>query len=132
MDHDSWRWIFLFWFITEKECVVDDLREHDGISSRLLPSKYLSSQRITFPSKRLQTQWFFWGYSLAFSDDASPYIGTLSSLPQSTILLAALTPNFPFVEYFGLKGITGQVSVGSPRIPGLMFVIYQCMFAAIT
>ncbi|KAF5349145.1 hypothetical protein D9756_009476 [Leucocoprinus leucothites] len=57
-------------------------------------------------------QWFFWGYSLAFADNASPYIGTL--------------------RYFGLKGVLGEPSIGSPRIPGLMFVIYQCMFAAIT
>ncbi|KXN83304.1 Ammonium transporter 1, partial [Leucoagaricus sp. SymC.cos] len=57
-------------------------------------------------------QWFFWGYSLAFADNASPYIGTL--------------------RYFGLKGILGQPSVGSSRIPGLVFVIYQCMFAVIT
>lgn len=57
-------------------------------------------------------QWFFWGYSLAFADNASRYIGTL--------------------RYFCLKGILGQPSVGSPRIPGLMFAMYQCTFAAIT
>ncbi|KAJ3573803.1 hypothetical protein NP233_g2198 [Leucocoprinus birnbaumii] len=57
-------------------------------------------------------QWFFWGYSLAFADNASGYIGTL--------------------RYFGLKGVLGEPSIGSPRIPGLLFVIYQCMFAAIT
>lgn len=26
-------------------------------------------------------QWFFWGFSLTFSEDASPYIGTLSKRP---------------------------------------------------
>ncbi|KAF9447561.1 ammonium transporter [Macrolepiota fuliginosa MF-IS2] len=57
-------------------------------------------------------QWFFWGYSLAFADNASPYIGTL--------------------RYFGLKGVLGEPSIGSPRIPALLFVVYQCMFAAIT
>ncbi|KAG5643536.1 hypothetical protein DXG03_000677 [Asterophora parasitica] len=57
-------------------------------------------------------QWFFWGYSLAFSDTASPFIGDL--------------------KYFGLKGVLAEPSIGSPRIPALVFCIYQCMFAAIT
>jgi len=57
-------------------------------------------------------QWFFWGYSLAFSDTASPYIGDL--------------------KYFGLKGVLEQPSIGSSRIPALLFCIYQCMFAIIT
>jgi Amt family ammonium transporter len=54
-------------------------------------------------------QWFFWGYSLAFSDTASAYIGDL--------------------KYFSLKGVLGAPSVGSTRIPELLFCIYQCMFA---
>ncbi|KAF8629378.1 hypothetical protein AX17_005674 [Amanita inopinata Kibby_2008] len=57
-------------------------------------------------------QWFFWGFSLAFSDTASPFIGNL--------------------KYFGLKGVLAQPSVGSPRIPSIVFCIYQLMFAAIT
>jgi len=57
-------------------------------------------------------QWFFWGFSLAFSDTASPFIGNL--------------------KYFALKGVLAQPSVGSSRIPSLVFCIYQCMFAAIT
>jgi len=57
-------------------------------------------------------QWFFWGYSLAFSDGANGYIGDL--------------------RYFGLKGVNFKPSMGSPRIPALVFAIYQCMFAAIT
>ncbi|TFY80971.1 hypothetical protein EWM64_g3045 [Hericium alpestre] len=57
-------------------------------------------------------EWFFWGYSLSFSDTASGYIGDL--------------------RYFGLKGVLAQQSVGSTRIPSLMFCVYQGMFAAIT
>jgi len=57
-------------------------------------------------------QWFFWGYSLAFSDTASPFIGNL--------------------KFFALKGVLGQPSAGSARIPAIVFCIYQCMFAAIT
>jgi Amt family ammonium transporter len=54
-------------------------------------------------------QWFFWGYSLAFSDTASAFIGNL--------------------KHFGLIGVEGQPSIGSSRIPALLFCAYQCMFA---
>ncbi|PPQ68731.1 hypothetical protein CVT24_007558 [Panaeolus cyanescens] len=57
-------------------------------------------------------QWFFWGYSLAFSDGANAFIGDL--------------------KYFALKGVLDQPSIGSSRIPALLFCIYQCMFAIIT
>jgi Amt family ammonium transporter len=57
-------------------------------------------------------QWFFWGYSLAFSDGASSFIGDL--------------------KYFALRGVLEQPSIGSSRIPALLFALYQCMFACIT
>jgi ammonium transporter, Amt family len=54
-------------------------------------------------------QWFFWGYSLAFSENASSFIGDL--------------------KYFCLKGVLADPSIGSTRIPALLFCVYQCMFA---
>jgi Amt family ammonium transporter len=57
-------------------------------------------------------QWFFWGYSLTFSHSAGPFIGDLSN--------------------FGFMNVLAQPSVGSPKIPDLLFAIYQGMFAAIT
>lgn len=57
-------------------------------------------------------QWFFWGYSLTFSDTASPFIGDL--------------------KHFGMIGVLNQPSAGSNKIPALVFAIYQSMFAAIT
>ncbi|EIW71147.1 amt family ammonium transporter [Tremella mesenterica] len=57
-------------------------------------------------------QWFFWGYSLAFSETGSKFIGNL--------------------KYFCLKGVLAEPSIGSTRIPALLFCIYQCMFAVIT
>jgi Amt family ammonium transporter len=57
-------------------------------------------------------QWFFWGYSLSFSHSAGKYIGDLSN--------------------FGFKDVLGAPSVGSSKIPDLLFAIYQGMFAAIT
>ncbi|KAJ3568502.1 hypothetical protein NPX13_g6404 [Xylaria arbuscula] len=57
-------------------------------------------------------QWFFWGYSLAFSHTGSAYIGDLSN--------------------FGLMKTLAQPSVGSSKLPDLMFCLFQGMFAAIT
>ncbi|KAL7772007.1 hypothetical protein CFE70_001960 [Pyrenophora teres f. teres 0-1] len=57
-------------------------------------------------------QWFFWGYSLAFSHKAGRYVGALDN--------------------FGLMNVLAAPSVGSPRIPDLLFCVYQGMFAAIT
>ncbi len=57
-------------------------------------------------------QWFFWGYSLTFSHTGSHFIGDLSN--------------------FGLMKTLGQPSVGSSKLPDLLFCLYQGMFAAIT
>lgn len=57
-------------------------------------------------------QWFFWGYSLTFSHTGSSFIGDLSN--------------------FALIKTLAQPSVGSSKIPDLLFCLYQGMFAAIT
>lgn len=57
-------------------------------------------------------QWFLWGYSLAFSHSAGAFLGNL--------------------ENIGFRDVLAQPSVGSARIPDIMFAIYQGMFAAIT
>ncbi|OKL60033.1 Ammonium transporter 1 [Talaromyces atroroseus] len=57
-------------------------------------------------------QWFFWGYSLAFSHSAGTYIGDLAN--------------------FGFMNVLGAPSVGSSKVPDLLFAVYQGMFAAIT
>ena len=57
-------------------------------------------------------QWFFWGYSLSFSHTAGAYIGDLQN--------------------FGMKGVLAAPSVGSTKVPDILFAIFQGMFAAIT
>jgi Amt family ammonium transporter len=57
-------------------------------------------------------QWFFWGYSLAFSHSAGKYIGDLSN--------------------FGMKDVLAQPSVGGDAVPDILFAIFQGMFACIT
>jgi Amt family ammonium transporter len=54
-------------------------------------------------------QWYFWGYSLAFSSTATNgFIGNLDA--------------------FGLKGVLGMPSPGSPLIPELLYSFYQVRF----
>lgn len=57
-------------------------------------------------------QWFFWGYSLAFSHSAGKFIGDLQN--------------------FGFREVLARPSVGSPKIPDLLYAVYQGMFASIT
>ncbi|EPE29148.1 Ammonium transporter [Glarea lozoyensis ATCC 20868] len=65
-----------------------------------------SSSIITF-------QWYFWGYSLAFSSSATNgFIGNLG--------------------HFGLMHTLGTPSPGSPLIPELLYSFYQMQFCAVT
>ncbi|KAI0063179.1 ammonium transporter [Artomyces pyxidatus] len=58
-------------------------------------------------------QWFFWGYSLAFSSSATNgFIGNLRN--------------------FGLQDVLGEPSPGSPLIPELLYSFYQMEFGAVT
>ena len=57
-------------------------------------------------------QWFFWGYSLVFSHSGGRFLGDLSNI--------------------GLRNTLAAPSVASPRIPDLLFALYQGMFASIT
>ncbi|CEG69742.1 hypothetical protein RMATCC62417_05763 [Rhizopus microsporus] len=57
-------------------------------------------------------QWFIWGYSLTFSNNASPFIGNL--------------------DHAFLRNVLDSPSIGSDKIPELLFCVYQGMFAALT
>jgi len=58
-------------------------------------------------------QWYFWGYSLAFSGSSSnAFIGDL--------------------HHFGLRKVWGAPSPGSVLIPALLYSFYQMMFCAVT
>ncbi|KAJ7630584.1 ammonium transporter [Roridomyces roridus] len=57
-------------------------------------------------------QWFFWGYSLAFSSTGSSFIGDL--------------------RHFGLRKVLGDPAPGSPLIPELLYSLFQMEFACVT
>lgn len=66
-----------------------------------------------FAGSVITFQWYFWGYSLAFSNTATnPFIGNL--------------------DKFGLKTVLGAPSQGSPLIPELLYSFYQMQFCAVT
>lgn len=53
-------------------------------------------------------QWMFWGYSLAYSRTAGPFIGDLKN--------------------FGMKNVMAAPSPGSAVIPEIVFCLYQLLF----
>ncbi|KAK9465793.1 ammonium transporter AmtB-like domain-containing protein [Lipomyces arxii] len=54
-------------------------------------------------------QWFFWGYSLTYASNASPFIGTLTN--------------------FGLKNV---IAVPVGYLPEILYCFFQCMFCVET
>ncbi|KAH8899861.1 methylammonium permease 3 [Thozetella sp. PMI_491] len=57
-------------------------------------------------------QWMFWGYSLAYSRTAGPFIGDLAN--------------------FGMKNVMAAPSIGNSTIPEIVFCLYQLLFCACT
>jgi len=57
-------------------------------------------------------QWMFWGFSLAYSRTAGPFIGDLSN--------------------FAMRGVMAAPSEGSAVIPDIVFCLYQMFFCACT
>lgn len=53
-------------------------------------------------------QWMFWGYSLAYSRTAGPFIGNL--------------------DMFVMRGVMAAPSPGSAVIPDIVFCLYQLLF----
>lgn len=61
---------------------------------------------------RTTVQWMFWGYTLAYSRNGGPFIGTLQS--------------------FGLKGVLVAPSPGSDVLPEIVFCYFQLLFCVCT
>ncbi|KAL4784216.1 ammonium transporter AmtB-like domain-containing protein [Aspergillus varians] len=57
-------------------------------------------------------QWIFWGYSLTYSRNGGPYIGTLKN--------------------FGLKNVLAAPSPGSAVLPEILFCLFQLLFGSCT
>ncbi|CAK7265462.1 hypothetical protein SEPCBS119000_001524 [Sporothrix epigloea] len=57
-------------------------------------------------------QWMFWGFSLAYSRTAGPFIGDLAN--------------------FGMRNVMAAPSIGNSTIPDIVFCLYQLLFCACT
>lgn len=57
-------------------------------------------------------QWMFWGYTLAYSRTAGPFIGDMAN--------------------FGMRNVMAAPSAGSAVIPEIVFCLYQLLFCACT
>lgn len=83
---------------------------YGGLSRRrsalaMLFQSFMITAVVTF-------QWMFWGYSLAYSRNASPFIGTLHN--------------------FGMMNVMAAPSPGSAYLPEIVFCLYQLFFAVVT
>ncbi|CAE6515123.1 unnamed protein product [Rhizoctonia solani] len=68
---------------------------------------------VVFSNAVIIFQWYFWGYSLAFSATATNgFIGNL--------------------RHFGLQHVMADPSPGSPLIPDLLYSFYQLEFCCVT
>ncbi|KAH7341970.1 putative ammonium transporter [Rhizoctonia solani] len=68
---------------------------------------------VVFSNAVVIFQWYFWGYSLAFSTTATNgFIGNL--------------------RHFGLQHVMADPSPGSPLIPDLLYSFYQLEFCCVT
>ncbi|KAG9092769.1 hypothetical protein FRC06_011806 [Ceratobasidium sp. 370] len=68
---------------------------------------------VVFSNAVVIFQWYFWGYSLAFSPTATNgFIGNL--------------------HHFGLQHVLADPSPGSPLIPDLLYSFYQLEFCCVT
>ena len=57
-------------------------------------------------------QWMFWGYSLAYSRTAGPFIGDMAN--------------------FGMRNVVAAPSPGSSYLPEIVFCFYQLLFCICT
>lgn len=67
--------------------------------------RLIAEYRTTF-------QWMFWGYSLAFSRKAGPFIGALDA--------------------FGMQNVLVAPSPSSDVLPEIVYCLYQLLFCACT
>lgn len=133
VDHDSRRWIFLFRSFTPKERIIDDIHISSLGRCRFFPSMFsLCPCALNYLIKNTIS-----GFSgVTHWHSVTPAVVLLAILVSMSFF--CLDPSFSMLkftlrkEYFGLKGVLDQPSVGSSRIPAILFCIYQLMFAAIT
>ena len=97
------------WSCSSQVCIVSSFPVSSSLGS---VSKQYQSPRLYTDLPSVCFQWMFWGYSLAYSRTASPFIGNMDN--------------------FGLKNVMSAPSPGSVLLPEIVFCLYQMLFCACT
>lgn len=109
MAHHPWYRLLICWSCSSQVCIVPSIPVSGSSGS---VSEHHLSYRSHTDRPSVCFQWMFWGYSLAYSRTASPFIGNMDN--------------------FGLKNVMSAPSPGSALLPEIVFCLYQMLFCACT
>lgn len=109
MAHHPWYRLLICWSCSSQVCIVPSIPVSGSSGS---VSEHQLSYRSHTDRPSVCFQWMFWGYSLAYSRTASPFIGNMDN--------------------FGLKNVMSAPSPGSALLPEIVFCLYQMLFCACT
>lgn len=111
--HDTWCRVRYPPTVEKENPIVNSLFQSFFYSGLARRKSALSLVWLSMMSAGIVSfQWFFWGYSLVYSHSAGRFLGDLSNI--------------------GFRNTLAAPSVGSSKLPDLLFAIYQGMFAAMT
>jgi len=123
-------WIFLLWPTASEECAIgavcDDGFNGNGCRPGLSCCSLICFSEVIF----ILHQWYIWGFSLAFSDTGSFFIGNLST--SFAFCLNTNTLKWFKLGYAALRKIGLQPSPEATQIPMSLYCLYELMFAAVT
>lgn len=133
MVNDSRNRVFLFRPAKKEERPVDDIFEHGDCRRRCVPGKCkLSCALLLTVHNQIQRD------SGSFGDSLSRSVIPEVDLLETSVSVVSQTSCFhcviyvPHVDYFALAGVLEKPSIGSARVPSIVFCVFQLMFASLT
>jgi hypothetical protein len=75
LDNGSRRRVLLLWSTKTEKCTVHDIPQYDDRCRCFISSAYQKSTNLR--STDSDIKWFFWGFSLTFSETGGRFIGDL-------------------------------------------------------
>ena len=108
-DYGPWYRLSLLRIVSKKVGPIVDLGGYDVLFRHHCKYRDQHPRHGHCLIQSLQFQWYFWGYSLAFSSTATNgFIGDL--------------------HHFGLMNTLAKPSPGSPLVPELLYSFYQVSY----
>jgi ammonia channel protein AmtB len=117
-DHDSRPRVLLLWHSAAEERTLHALGRHGHLQVISYRSRCCTYSR---PVSLIVFQWFFWGYSLTFSQTGSVFIGDLANIGMKGVV------GYPSVSFGSGKiyHLKLPAQAGGDRIPDLLYAFYQ-------